>query len=102
MMREGSVGILQYGEKFDVTFARYDWSGVMSPRRLYGHEALIDFLQNKLRFTADVMKDAMRQLESQGSACLPNVHLIDEERLSLGLVATSEGISNGWDAQSAG
>src|SRR5579862_6992776 len=50
--REGSLGIIRYEstvanvpEEYDVTFGRYDYSGVLRPRRLRGREALVSFLR---------------------------------------------------------
>lgn len=87
MLREGSIEILRYGETFDVMFARNDWSGVMSPRKPSGREALVTFLRNSLRFTPNSVEGAKSQLDSKGSAHLPRVLLTDEDRLDLGLVA---------------
>ena len=93
MLREGNINIARYdGEVFDLEFARNDWSGVMKPRRIRGREALISFLNDRLRFTPDVVNHAISQLDAQRSAHLPRVQLTDQERFDLGLVAPSEGI----------
>ena len=93
MVRQGSIGIVQDGEKFDVTFARYDWSGAMRAHRVYGREALTHFLEGKLGLAADVVHDALHGLDQNTSAHVPGVSLSDERRLSLGMVAPSEVIT---------
>lgn len=95
MVREGAVSIVKYeGERFDVMFCRYDWSGgVMSPCKLTGSQQLRDFLEHKLRIIPDAVNEALDKLQKENIADIPRVHVSDEERFALGLVSPAEGLT---------
>jgi hypothetical protein len=92
--REGSLGILRYQstganvpEEYDVTFGRYDFSGVLRPRRLRGRAALISFLRADVELSDDTLDTVLARLDSQGSVSVPNVIFTDDKIARLGLAA---------------
>ncbi len=94
MEREGSLSILKHGDRFDVMFSRYDWSGgVMSPCKVEGRDALAELLEKKVHIMPEMVKDVLRQLRAQDSVHVPRIRLTDEERFELGLVSPDEGLS---------
>src|SRR5579863_10547950 len=99
MLREGIVSIIRYdGDRFDVMFCRNNWSGVLSPCKLTGREALVDFLEHQLGVRNEVVKDALLQIDREGTARIPRVQLSDELRFRLGLVSSDEGLSQSQTA----
>lgn len=92
--REGSLGIIRYEntvsnvpEMYDVTFGRYDHSGVLRPRRLRGREELVSFLSRDVHLNDDALKIALEKLEEKQSAHIPNVIFSDDEIARLGFAA---------------
>ena len=92
MVRYGAVGVLRCGEKYDITFARYDWSGVMAACTVFSRDSLQWFLLNKIRLVPYAVQELLAQVDAEGSGCVENVALSDEFRLRCGLVAPAEGI----------
>jgi hypothetical protein len=94
VIREGCLDIVQRGvEEFALLFLRYDWRGALSPRRVFGRDALIRVLTEQVGLTFGALKDAMNQLTSGGTASLQNVFMSDELRIQLGLVSPNEGLA---------
>jgi hypothetical protein len=93
VIREGCLDIVQRGvEVFDVHFLRYDWSGALSPRRVFGRGALVELITEQVGLTTDAIKNAMAQIAAGNTASLQNILMSDEVRLQLGLVSPSEGL----------
>jgi hypothetical protein len=94
VIREGCLDLALRGvEVFDVLFLRYDWSGALSPRRVFGRGALVELLTRRIGLTADALKNALDQIASGSTASLQNVFMSDELRIQLGLVSPDEGIA---------
>ena len=92
--REGSLGVIRYEstvmtvpEEYDVTFARYNQSGVLRPRRLRGRDVLVSFLKGDVHLNDDALSMTLDKIDSQRSAHVPNVIFTDEEIARLGFAA---------------
>jgi hypothetical protein len=92
--REGSLGIIRYEstvanipEEYDVTFARYDYSGVLRARRLRGRDALVGFLQRDVHLNASALSTAMEKIDAERGVHVPNVVFTDDEIARLGFAA---------------
>lgn len=92
--REGSLGIIRYEstvanvpDEYDVTFARYDYSGVLRARRLRGLDALVSFLKRDVHLDNDALRIALDRIDSQRSVHVPNVIFTDDEIARLGFAA---------------
>jgi len=86
MVRTGFVTIAKYGEEqHHVMFCPNDWGGFVKPISLTGRAELAEFLRD-LGIMQKAVKDALLQVEQEGSAHLPGISVSDQRRIELGLI----------------
>ena len=77
------------GAAFRVSFAPYDAEGEVGARAFHEVQHVRAFLKG-LGISAELIKDALRQLAAGRSASLPNVSLTDQAVKSAGLLNTED------------
>lgn len=92
--REGFLGIMWYtdtgsedSKEYSVTFAPNSSGGLLRQRKLLGKAALVSFLEHEVHLNVEIIKVTMATLETEKSAHVPGVILLESEihRLGLGI-----------------
>ncbi len=92
MVRYGELGVLKCSGRYDITFARNDWSGVMAPCTVFSRDVLAWFLTEKVRLRQHAVEELLGLIDTQSSGHLGNVPMSDEFRLRYGMVAPAESL----------